>query len=65
MGYVRIITYVLSSESGASLRASGWILDAEGIGGGKWSRQMRLRLDDHPTEKKSRWLKGLPFAGVL
>lgn len=65
MGYVRIITYILGTENGASLRASGWKLDASDVGGGKWSRQMRLRLDDHPTEKKSRWLKGRPFRNQL
>ena len=33
MGYERIITYILSSENGASLTASGWYLDKKEAGG--------------------------------
>jgi hypothetical protein len=51
MGYKKLITYILASESGTSLRASGWKLIGE-AGGGKWSRKNRLRNDDHPTELK-------------
>ena len=35
MGYKRIITYILESEDGASLKASGWIIDADRCGGGR------------------------------
>ena len=52
MGYDRIVTYTLASETGASLRASGFVFD--GIAGG----QMRRR--DYyvaPTELKHRWMK--------
>ena len=34
MVYSRIITYILESESGISLKASGWRLDLESCGGG-------------------------------
>lgn len=34
MGYRKIITYTLQSESGVSLRASGWEIEAENVGGG-------------------------------
>lgn len=54
LGYRRVFTYTLASESGASLRASGWKLLGE-AGGGKWSRPSRLREDDHPTEMKFKW----------
>ena len=51
MGYVKIITYILESESGVSLRASGWRYD--GIrGGGSWDRLNREREDKAPTCKK-------------
>lgn len=50
----RIITYTLASESGASLRASGWVDDGP-AGGGSWSRTGRERTDSHPTEEKRRW----------
>jgi hypothetical protein len=54
MGYEKIITYTLASESGTSLRASGW--SCAGIrGGGKWSRASRPRTDNHPMEKKLLW----------
>lgn len=33
LGYSKIITYILMSESGDSLKASGWYLDAENVGG--------------------------------
>ncbi|MGX9349194.1 XF1762 family protein [Microbacterium sp. KNMS] len=50
----RIITYTLSSESGGSLKASGWVVDGE-TSGGSWSRPGRPRIDAHPTEAKTRW----------
>ena len=34
MGYTKIITYILMTEPGDSLRASGWHLEAENVGGG-------------------------------
>jgi tRNA A37 N6-isopentenylltransferase MiaA len=51
IGYKKLITYVLKSEGGHSLKASGWKLIGE-AGGGKWSRKNRPRLDEHPTEVK-------------
>lgn len=54
LGYKRLITYTLPSESGASLRASGWTLIGE-AGGGSWSSKSRPRVDTHPTQIKLRW----------
>lgn len=34
MGYQKIITYILESEPGISLKASGWILENNSCGGG-------------------------------
>lgn len=51
LGYRRIGTYILVSEDGASLRASGWRLIGE-RGGGSWSVPSRPRTDKHPTERK-------------
>jgi len=51
LGYQRIGTYILKSEDGASLRASGWRLLGE-RGGASWSRTSRQRTDKHPTERK-------------
>lgn len=54
MGYRRLITYTLATESGASLRGAGWRLIGE-AGGGSWSRRERPRIDTHPTQRKLRW----------
>lgn len=54
MGYKRLITYTLPSESGASLRGAGWRLIGE-AGGGSWNRSTRPRIDTHPTQTKLRW----------
>ena len=58
MGYTKIITYILESEDGASLRASGWVY--EGIrGGGSWNRPNRQRTDKSPICKKKLYYKYL------
>lgn len=33
MGYKKIITYILEEEAGTSVRASGWSLEADSVGG--------------------------------
>lgn len=55
----RLITYTLSEESGASLRAAGWTPDGA-AGGGAWCRQGRPRNQWGPTERKLRWRVVLP-----
>lgn len=54
MGYRRLVTYTLATESGASLRAAGWKLIGS-AGGGSWNRAERPRVDLHPTQSKLRW----------
>jgi hypothetical protein len=54
IGYRKLITYILNSEPGTSLKASGWKCIGE-CGGGKWSRTNRPRVDDHPTQTKIKW----------
>lgn len=56
MGYKRLITYILKSESGISLRASGYQLVGE-AGGGTWNRPNRYREDKAPIEPKLLWEK--------
>lgn len=59
MGYRRIQTYVLNSESGTSLRAAGWVDEGE-AGGGQWKHtDGKPRRTDQPTEAKRRWAKEL------
>lgn len=58
MGYLRIITYILAEEDGASLRAAGWMRDRSSKGG-SWSREGREREDKHPLGAKVRWVRVL------
>jgi hypothetical protein len=58
LGYDKIITYILESEPGTSLKASGW--EFTGTTPGKtWSVPSRPREDKHPTVPKQRWEKQL------
>ena len=56
MGYTRIVTYILDSEAGTSLKASGWRLD--GITDAKsWNTPSRPRTTKELICKKQRWVK--------
>lgn len=72
MGYAKIITYILESEPGTSLKASGWTMEADGAGGANWNVPSRPRevvasqlslFPEKPkypvNEKKQRWCKRL------
>jgi hypothetical protein len=54
LGYRKLITYTLSSESGTSLRAAGWRIVGE-VRGRSWSCDSRPRVDRHPMQNKLRW----------
>lgn len=57
MGYEKVITYILESENGASLKASNFI--CEGIAGGlKWNGS-RDTGREYPHEMKTRWSRRL------
>lgn len=56
MGYEKIITYILESEPGTSLIASGWKQEAVTTGG-DWSRPSRPRNTTAPTVPKKRYAK--------
>lgn len=65
MGFQKIITYTLESESGTSLKASGWTKEAESVGGLNWNKPSRPRavetvnlfgtVTKYPAEMKTRW----------
>lgn len=57
MGYKKIITYILKSENGASLKASNFVCEGE-AGGEIWTGK-RNRDNGVPKEKKIRWVKNL------
>ena len=52
LGYKRIGTYILASESGTSLTAAGWRMIGQ-TSGGSWSRQDRPRVDKSSTAPKT------------
>lgn len=54
LGYQRIITYILDSEPGTSLKAAGWRYVGP-AGGGSWSRLSRVRKDKAPLVTKQLW----------
>ena len=54
LGYKRIGTYTLISESGTSLRAVGWRLIGE-TPGKSWSVASRPRVDTHPLQPRLIW----------
>ena len=58
LGYEQIITYILDTENGATLKASGWEFDGF-TRGGSWSCESRPRDDNAPTCPKQRWIKKL------
>ena len=59
MGYCKIQTYILDSELGVSLKASGWELEAL-TAGGQWIRNDGIvNRTDQPIEAKQRWVKYL------
>ena len=71
MGYRKIITYILESEPGTSLKASGWVLESDNCGGATWKNCTRTKqrpvqlsmIEQKPkypeNVKKQRWVKEL------
>lgn len=57
MGFTKIQTYILESEPGTSLKASGWIFE-DWTSGGNWNHGKRKgRREDQPMVRKQRWAK--------
>ena len=73
MGYKKIITYILESEPGTSLKASGWKREDENCGGATWANCKRSKEREKAQQttflevkqkypegvKKQRWAKEL------
>ena len=57
MGYKKIVTYILQSENGASLKASNFICD--GVAGGTHWTGKRNKGQEIPNEMKTRWVRYL------
>lgn len=54
MGYKRLVTYILESENGASLRAAGWKCVGQ-AGGLRWTGHRRPEVDLYPAQMKIRF----------
>lgn len=54
LGYRRLVTYILATEPGTSLRAAGWKI-VGAVKGRTWDCPSRPRVDRHPTQNKIRW----------
>lgn len=58
MGYRKVITYILESENGASLKASNFVCEGQ-AGGTHWTGA-RNRQQKIPNELKTRWVYKIP-----
>ena len=57
MGYHKVITYILDSECGASLKASGFVCEGP-AGGMEWTGRSKPRDNgQYPHQMKTRWVK--------
>lgn len=54
-----ILTYILDTEDGTSLRAAGWVKVADSRGG-SWNCESRPRKDKAPLNPKTRWHAAMP-----
>ena len=54
MGYKRVVTYILDTENGASLRAAGWKCVGQ-AGGLRWTGTRRPEVDLCPAQMKIRF----------
>lgn len=54
LGYLRLVTYTLASESGRSIKAAGW-KEVGKAGGGQWTRPSRPRVETRNAGQKTLW----------
>lgn len=57
MGYRKIVTYILESEDGSSLKASGYKCIGQ-AGGLRWTGKRRPEVDLYPAQMKLRFERG-------
>lgn len=56
LGYKKLITYILESEPGTSLKAAGWKCVGQ-AGGLRWTGKRRPTVDLYPAQMKLRFEK--------
>lgn len=54
IGYKKLITYILKSENGASLKAAGWKCVGQ-AGGLRWTGKRKPEVDLYPAQMKIKW----------
>jgi len=54
LGFRKLVTFILDTEPGTSLKGAGWKLVGE-TPGRSWSVPSRPRVDKHPLQRKLRW----------
>lgn len=57
MGYKKLVTYILASETGASVKAAGFSCVGE-AGGLRWTGKRRPEIDLYPAQMKLRFERG-------
>jgi hypothetical protein len=61
LGYRRLVTYTLATESGTSIKAAGW-KEVGKAGGGQWTRPSRPRVETRNAGQKTLWEQTLDAA---
>lgn len=57
MGYNRVVTYILDTENGSSLKAAGYTCEGR-AGGLEWNgAKAPKQADQYPRQMKTRWVK--------
>ncbi len=57
MGYKKVVTYILDTETGSSLRAAGYKCEGK-AGGVEWTGKRRPKNpEQYPHQMKTRWVK--------
>lgn len=57
MGYKKVVTYILESEPGTSLKAAGYKCEGK-AGGLEWNGRSKPKNENqYPHEMKTRWVR--------
>lgn len=64
MGYTKVITYILDTESGVSLKAAGYVCEGR-AGGLEWNGERKPKMaNQYPHQMKTRWVKKIEKEGM-
>ena len=57
MGYNKVVTYIMDTENGSSLKAAGYTCEGR-AGGLEWNgAKAPKQADQYPRQMKTRWVK--------